>query len=559
MEQKAKTHRLEVTMEELEAIVERAQLSENDREKLRAALETLALLTNELESKGASIRRLRKLLFGSGSEKLDAVLREIAPLEAAGPGDPGGSSGCPDEPSAGAEPPKRKAPGHGRNGASAYRGATKVKIPHASLSPGKPCPSCQKGKVYGSVPPRLLVRVRGQAPLAATVYELKRLRCNLCGEIFTARPPPEVGEAKYDATAAAMIALLKYGSGLPFHRLEGLQKGLGIPLPSATQWEIVRESAEKIEPVYRELLRQAAQGEVVHNDDTPMKILERMGKRWAKAVARGEVKASDRKAVSTSGIISRVAGHEVALFFTGPETAGRHLEQVLAERRAELEAPIQMSDALSHNAAEGAGTIVAHCLAHGRRRFVDVAASFPEECRYVLEVLRDVYQCDAEASEQGLSPAARLALHQERSGPRMEELETWMKEKLERREVEPSSGLGEAIAYLQKHWVPLTLFLREPGAPLDNNVCERALKKVILHRKNALFYRSDEGARVGDLYLSLIHTAQLCGSNPFDYLVSLQRHADAAAASPGDWMPWSYPQARDRLELSDPQLATPDP
>ena len=562
MGQKAKIERLEVTMDELEAIVERAAagpLGDADRETLRAAFHTLFALADELESKGASIRRLRKLLFGSGSEKLDAVLREIAPLEAPAGAGPDGSSDRPDEHAARAEPPKRKAPGHGRNGASAYRGATKVKIPHASLSPGKPCPSCQKGKVYGSVPPRLIVRIRGQAPLAATVYALKRLRCNLCGEVFTARPPPEVGAAKYDATAAAMIALLKYGSGLPFHRLEGLQKGLGIPLPSATQWEIVRESAEKLKPVYRELLRQAAQGEVVHNDDTPMKILERMGKRWAKAVARGAVKASDHKAVSTSGIVSRVAGHDVALFFTGPETAGRNLEKVLAERKAELEAPIQMSDALSHNAADGADTIVAYCLAHGRRRFVDVAKSFPAECRHVLEVLRDVYQCDAEAREKGLSPAERLALHQEKSAPKMEELETWMQEKLEKREIEPNSGLGEAIAYLQKHWAPLTLFLRAPGTPLDNNVCERALKKVILHRKNAMFYRSDEGARVGDLYLSLIYTAQLCDANPFEYLVSLQRNAEAAAASPGDWMPWSYRQARDRLELPDPQPTAPDP
>jgi len=555
---KAQIHRLEVTMDELEAIVERAQLCEDDRAKLRAALETLALLTNELEAKGASIRRLRKLLFGSGSEKLDAVLREIAPGEAGAQADPDGSSDRPEEPSARSEPAKRKAKGHGRNGASAYRGAAKVKVPHAQLAPGQACPSCQKGKVYGSVPPRLIVRVRGQAPLDATVYALKRLRCNLCGEVFTARPPPEVGEAKYDATAAAMIALLKYGSGLPFHRLEGLQAGLGIPLPSATQWEIVRDSAKQIEPVYRELVRQAAQGEVVHNDDTPMKILGRMEKRWAKAVARGAGKASDRKAVSTLGIVSRVAGHAVALFFTGPETAGRHLEQVLAARAAELDAPIQMSDALSHNAAEAASTIVAHCLAHGRRRFVDIAASFPEECRHVLEVLRDVYQCDAEAREQGLSPAARLALHQEKSGPRMEELAHWMKQKVDRREVEPNSGLGEAIAYLQKHWQPLTLFLREAGAPLDNNVCERALKKAILHRKNALFYRSDQGARVGDLYMSLLYSAQLCDASPFDYLVALQRHAEHAAARPGDWMPWRYEQACARLEPPHPQPTAPD-
>jgi transposase len=541
-----KIERLEVTMDELEAIVERAAsgpLCEADRETLRAAFHTLFAVTNELESKGASIRRLRKLLFGSGSEKLDAVLREIAASEPTAAAS--GEAEAPVPPA----PKSRKAKGHGRNGASAYRGASKVKVPHPWLSPGQACPSCKKGKVYGSVPPRLIVRVRGQAPLSATVYALKRLRCNLCGEVFTARPPPEVGCAKYDATAAGMIALLKYGSGLPFHRLEGLQAGLGIPLPSATQWEIVHDSAKALEPVYRELLRQAAQGEVVHNDDTPMKILERMGKRRARS---GEP-ALDRKGVSTSGIVSRVAGHTVALFFTGPAHAGENLQALLAERAAERAAPIQMCDALSANTTGPFATILAHCLAHARRRFVDVAPSFPEECRTVLEGLRDVYRYDEEAREQGLSPAERLALHRAQSGPKLAELARWMKEKVEGREVEPNSGLGEAIAYMQKHWEKLTLFLREPGAPLDNNVCERALKKAILHRKNALFFKTDRGARVGDLYMSLIYTAQLAGVSPFDYLVALQQHGEAAAERPAEWMPWFYEQTRTRLEAPDPE------
>ena len=291
-----KIQRLEMTMDELEAIVERAQLSDDDREKLQAALETLALLTNELETKGASIRRLRKLLFGSSSEKLDEVLRQISASEQASA--PEGDAGAARGGEEGSDPPapkKRKARGHGRHGAAAYTGASKVKVPHESLAPGRRCPACERGKVYGSLPAALVVRVRGQAPLEATVYALKRLRCNLCGEVFTARPPPGVGEAKYDETASSMIALLKYGSGLPFHRLEGLQRGLGIPLPSATQWEIVRDSATELEPAYRELVKRAAQGEVVHNDDTPMKILDRMGKcgrrRWAGAprcpIARG--------------------------------------------------------------------------------------------------------------------------------------------------------------------------------------------------------------------------------------------------------------------------------
>ncbi len=547
-------------MDELSAIVGRAKLDDDDREKLQAALETLATLTNELETKGTSIRRLRKLLFGGGSsEKLDEVLRQLGASEEASQAKAaaGAASGAEEE---SPDPPprkKRKAKGHGRNGASAYTGASKVKVPHESLAPGHACPACEKGTVYGSVPPSLVVRIRGQAPLDATVYSLKRLRCNLCGEVFTARPPPGVGEAKYDETASSMIALLKYGSGLPFYRLEGLQRGLGIPLPSSTQWEIVHESATQLEAPYRELVRQAAQGEVLHNDDTPGKILERMGKRREKALARG-APASDRKGVSTSGIVSLVGDEKVALFFTGPMHAGENLEAVLAERAAELAAPIQMCDALSHNTTGAFATILAHCLAHGRRRFVDVAPSFPQECLHVLEVLRDVYAYDDEARKRKRSAGERLAFHQANSGPRMAELASWMKQKVAQREVEPNSGLGEAIAYMEKHWDQLTLFLRVPGVPLDNNLCERALKKVILHRKNSLFYKTDNGARVGDLFMSLIYTAELCGANPFEYLVALQRHEKTVAECPGEWMPWSYTEARSRLEVAQvPKAASP--
>jgi hypothetical protein len=294
-------------------------------------------------------------------------------------------------------------------------------------------------------------------------------------------------------------------------------------------------------------VRQAAQGEVLHNDDTPAKILERMGKRWEKALAQG-APASDRKGVSTSGIVSLVKDQKVALFFTGPTHAGENLEAVLAKRAADLAAPIQMCDALSHNTTGAFATILANCLAHGRRRFVDIATSFPKECLHVLEVLRDVYQYDDEARKQEMSPEERLAFHQAKSGPRMAELASWMKEKGTGREVEPNSGLGEAIAYMDKHWNELTLFLRVPGAPLDNNLCERALKKVILHRKNSLFYKTDNGARVGDLFMSLIYTAELCGANPFEYLVALQRHAKVVAERPGEWMPWNYQEVCSRLE-----------
>jgi hypothetical protein len=151
-----------------------------------------------------------------------------------------------------------------------------------------------------------------------------------------------------------------------------------------------------------------------------------------------------------------------------------------------------------------------------------------------------VYRNDAVARERRLSPEARLRWHQEASGPTMRQLHDWLTRQLEEKLAEPNAALGGAIRYMLKHWEKLTLFLRQAGAPLDNNLCERALKKAILHRKNSLFYKTQNGARVGDLFMSLIYTCQLNQANPFDYLTQLQRHSDQVAASPQRWMPWNY-------------------
>jgi hypothetical protein len=155
-------------------------------------------------------------------------------------------------------------------------------------------------------------------------------------------------------------------------------------------------------------------------------------------------------------------------------------------------------------------------------------------------MLGQVYGHDAEARDLGLTPDERLWLHQQRSAPVMDKLHSWLEAQLAERRTEPNSGLGQAIHYLLRHWQPLTLFLRKAGAPLDNNIVERALKLVVMHRKNAYFYRTLNGAEVGDLFMSLIHTCQLCGANSFDYLIQLQRHARELAACPSEWMPWNY-------------------
>jgi len=170
----------------------------------------------------------------------------------------------------------------------------------------------------------------------------------------------------------------------------------------------------------------------------------------------------------------------------------------------------------------------------------------------VLESLRDVYRYDAEAEARGLSPEARLRFHQQHSEPVMTQLHAWFEAQFKEKIVEPNSGLGEAITYCLKRWDRLTLFLREAGAPLDSNLVERALKKCILHRKNSLFYKTENGAEMGDLHMSLIHTCELNGVNPFEYLIELQKHAEELTKHPADWMPWNYRQALQQAGTSQP-------
>jgi transposase len=500
---KTSRRRLDVDVEELDRVIDAAEngpLSKADCRKLKTTLHAL----------------VERLAQKRNTEKTNSVL------------EPKNSSSAATE----SPEPEPSAPaGHGRNAASAFTGADKVCVQHAQLKPGDPCPECREGKVYRQKEPKTLIRIVGQAPVKATVFEMERLRCNACCQVFTAEEPAGVGAGKYDTSAVAMIALLKYGTGMPFNRMERLEGHMGLPLPAATQWELMKPAAGSLEPILDEFIRHAAQGSVVHNDDTGMRILK---------LARNT--DDGRTGTFTSGIVSIRGEWRIALYFTGWKHAGENLAEVLKRRAAELYAPIQMCDALSRNTPKlpGVEVLLANCLAHGRRQVVDVAANFPEECRYVLETLGKVYQTDAQARERQLTPEGRLLLHQEHSAPLLDELHEWMETQFAEHKTEPNSGLGKAISYLQRHWTKLTLFLQHPGAPLDNNIAERMLKKAILHRKNALFYKTMNGARVGDLFMSLIHTCELNKVNPFDYLTELLRHRAELKASPAEWMPWNY-------------------
>jgi transposase len=523
MSQARRFEEITMTESEREAFLERVRASVNaeDYRRIEGMSYALPEIMTLIEQDPMTMRKLRHLLFGAKTEKTDQV--------------------CPAVPAAAPAPAavKPKCPGHGRTKAKDYTGARWVEISHPQVKAGESCPLCLQGNVRMQQSKSLILRIVGSPPISATGYAMARLRCDTCGEVFTAPAPPEAGTEKYAPSVGVMVALLRYGSGMPHYRLARLQKSLGVPLPESTQWEVMKPLFQQAQPIFEQLIAQSANSPLIHQDDTTMRILDL---RRTDGVTATQMDPK-RKGTFTSNLLAYVESRPVALYFTGWQHAGENLGQVLRRRSVNLEPPIQMCDALSRNMSLECETVLAHCLSHGRREFVTVAPSFPNECRQVLESIGEVYRVDALAKEQELNPEQRLDHHQSYSQPVMEQLKAWMHEQMDRKKVEPNSGLGQAIAYMLKHWEPLTLFLRKAGAPLDNNRCEQALKMAILHRKNSLSYKTLNGARTGDLFMSLIHTCRLNGINPFEYLLAIATHADAVKHVPQAWLPWNYPKS----------------
>jgi hypothetical protein len=520
---------VDMSQEELDGFLGRmdALASSKDAMILRGMAAMIRCLTEEIKAKGASIARLKAIAFGAPTEKTS----NLCPPKAAEDREAAKQARRERRAQERAKDPK---PGHGPKGSLAFPTAERVKVPHATLKAGDGCPGCLTGRLHPNLRPATMVRIVAMSPITAKVIEREVVRCGSCGQTYTADFPEEFGSGeKYDETVPAMIGVMRFGTGMPYTRFSHFLHNLGSPIAASTMSDLAIGAAAMFDPILDELMRQAAQGELIYQDDTVMQILDR----YDLIQSRGKG-SKERKGTYTTGLISNVGQHQVALFITGQQHAGENLADLLKLRSADLARPIQMCDALAANTVGNLDTIVAHCLAHARRKFAEVITKFPDECRFLLETLGVVYAHDSATA--GMTAVDRLAYHKEHSGPLMEALWRWLNQQFDDKLVEPNSGLGKAIGYMIKHWTALTLFLQEPGAPLDNNTAERGLKRAIMHRKNSLFYRTQEGARVGDLYMSLIHTAELNGINAFDYLVALQRNHACVEENPEEWMPWNY-------------------
>ncbi|MBA3440492.1 MAG: IS66 family transposase [Pyrinomonadaceae bacterium] len=523
---------------EIEALIARLKhgsLAQQDTLLIERLLRLLLRLIRVVEHKNTSIARLKRMLFGPGSDKRPAAAAppDNTPPKAQPPAADEPSVSTPDGGAtsmAESASPRRR--GHGRQGAAAYPGALRVVCADPELMPGDGCPARQcRGHLYDTREPSFFIRLEGRPVITATRYEQQVLRCSACAERFTAPLPEGVLAQKYDPTADVSIALYKYGAGMPFYRQARLQEMCGVPLSESVQYERCAGVAQCVRPIYEEMIRRAASADLLHIDDTPVVILDLLKE-------NKQLSAAERRGVQTSGIVARDGRRQIALYVSGRRHAGENLAELLSKRPADLLPPIQMSDALSANWTGEFKRIVAKCLAHARRQFVELETAFPQACGRVLDALAEVYGYDAEAKP--MTDEERLVFHQLKSGAVMQRLREWIDEQFRERHVEPNSSLGKALTYMVKHWEGLTKFLVVAGAPLDNNVCERALKLAVLQRKNALFYKTERGAATGDMLMSVIETCRMNGVNVWEYLVAVVKNERAVGRDPTAWLPWEY-------------------
>jgi hypothetical protein len=550
-----------------EAIIARLSVYAPSRSDCEICIQVIRLyfwFTAVVEEAKLSIKKLRTLLFGRGPKRLkpsdpgSSSVCDSAVGEGKATGDASGreeeaetsksagsTSGSGESESEG-KPKGGHRAGTGRLGADAYVGAQRVECRHEELAVGQRCPVCGQGTLY-ELPPGRQIRIDGHALLSALRYELQKLRCSACGQIFTAPLLPEAGEEKYSPRARAVLAVSRCYLGVPLYRLQGYQAMLGVPVPDSTQWDQIEQVGDCSYKVFTYLECLAAQGDLIHQDDTSVRILSLMAENLkirAQAEALGLSRPIERTGMFTTGLVVQVGAHTICLYYSGRDHAGENLQSLLLQRQAGLGKPLVMSDALSRNEANEHELIRCHCLAHGRRQFSDLEEVFPVESQVVIDALKQVFDHDDEAREQQMSSAARLAYHQTYSQPIMDELKGWLQKQFDDRLVEPNSSLGKAIIYLQTHWVTLTRFLSISGAPLDNNLVERALKLFIRQRKNSLFFRTEHSAYIASVITSLIATCLYAGVNALDYLVALQEHRAEVVAEPAAWLPWTYAASR---------------
>jgi transposase len=564
-------NRLDFNPEEIEALVYRLDhkcLREEDYPLLMEVLRAMIWLSFSLQEKELSIKRLRTI-FGVKTESAEKLLKlahgqSLKIKEGQDPArdenqldkeksnqeeqnTPDGETRLNEDSKEPSESEGKKSKNHGHRPSSDYTRANVIDVANQALKKGDTCPECLKGRLF-QLKSGTVIRIVGQPWLQVEIYKPERLRCSLCGRVFTANLPEECNTgSRADDSAKAIVALLKYRGGVPFYRQSQVQEILGAPISASEIWQMTEDVANSLQPIYSILLKEAAEAELFHNDDTKARILSRI-----KELKEAEDKPKRTGTVTTCILaVLQNIGVQIALFFTGWKHAGENLDDLLNKRPSNLPKPTQQCDALSHNVPPTQETDLSNCLAHLRRKFYELVDVWTKEVVKIISFFVCIFKNDDEAPKD---LQERLKWHQEKSTPVMNEIKKYCNDLVNEKKVEPNSSLGKAIAYLNNHWEAFTLFLRIPGVPLTNNDTERLLKRSVLNRKNAYFFKNETGAKIADILMSFIETCILNHKNPYNYLLAVQQYQSDVRQNPQLWLPWFYENRLKDLQSVSPQL-----
>lgn len=300
--------------------------------------------------------------------------------------------------------------------------------------------------------------------------------------------------------------------------------------------------------IYEQLCGLAANCNMLQVDDTGAKILA--------VINANKQLAEDEKgrACHTTVISGLTEGsHKLVIYMTANKHCGEHLQGLLGKRHAEkAEHYLKiMSDASSSNLAgmDGSKIIASNCWAHGRQKFVDVRDNWQHECDYFLSEIKAVYANEAHCQSNRYTEQQRYKYHRVHSRKHYKNIYAKINELYAKKIVEPNSDLGKAMNYWLNNRKGLGMFLRVKGIPLDNNASERALKDMILQRKNSLFFKTLGSAEVWSGLASIVKTCSENLVNAFGYLNWLQENWVAVQKQPANYLPWKYKKYLDDTEL----------
>jgi hypothetical protein len=351
---------------------------------------------------------------------------------------------------------------------------------------------------------------------------------------------------KWTHSARSSIILQRV-YGMPFHRLSKLQSLYNAPIAESTLWiQCLGVWEDCGYHIYQQLLAVAGESKIFYSDDTGAKILEVMK-------TNKTLPEKQQRSCNTTTICTRTArGENIILYITDNKHCGENFVPIMTNRGNKDHYLKLMVDASSKNTPkvdeqELGKLIIINCLFHGREKFAEIKDYYPEECKYFLDEISSIYKIDHEC--RNYDSRKRLRHHKKNSSKHIKNIYDKIRYLYDQKLAEPNSALGKAMNYWLNNKTGLTRFLKVKGAPLDNNKSERALKSIILQRKNSLFFKTRNSAAIWSGLSSIVRTCEANGINGFTYFNWIQSNWNKVQKDASSYLPWKYLEYRNNTEL----------